>query len=112
MTRLHSCPVCAYSRMEEPPEDGVICPCCGTEFGLDDDEDFGLTIAQIRDRWVAAGAPWFSRATQEPFLWNGLGQLAIAGLPFTQPPLASNSAFATVGIVGAIAGYLTLETAA
>ena len=57
----YTCPVCTFPRMTEPVEEGTICPCCGTEFGYDD--DLGVTYAQLRARWVARGRPWFSVAT-------------------------------------------------
>ena len=56
----HVCTVCGYPDMTAPPRDYEICPCCGTEFGLD---DFDRTLEQLRKDWIAKGAPWFSRAT-------------------------------------------------
>jgi hypothetical protein len=77
MTVQHTCPVCAYSEMPDPAEDFNICPCCGTEFGYDD--DFGVTHGELRARWVAQGAPWFSRATPPPVNWSASRQLSLAG---------------------------------
>ncbi len=55
MTRF-TCPVCFYPDMEDPPQDGNICPCCGTEFGND---DYAMTHEELRDEWIAEGMPWF-----------------------------------------------------
>lgn len=69
----HQCPVCGYA-MPYAPEDYNICPCCGTEFGNDDSP---WTIQELRNRWVAAGAPWFFRTS--PVGWNPWAQLINAG---------------------------------
>lgn len=62
------CPVCGYDRLEEPPYiDGYIpshdiCDCCGSEFGLDDCEEY-------RKKWIDMGCPWFSPESK-PINWN------------------------------------------
>ena len=47
-----TCPVCAYTLMPYPADEGNICPCCGTEFGYDD------LLAELdrRARWRQARA--------------------------------------------------------
>lgn len=67
--------------MTDPVEEGNICPCCGTEFGYDD--DLGVTYRQLRDLWVQNGAPWFSPVVTPKPDWNPLRQLALADLDFT-----------------------------
>jgi hypothetical protein len=58
-----TCPVCGYPALDEPPrsQDGggsyEICPSCGFEFGVTDD-DQGHTYASWRQRWLALGARW------------------------------------------------------
>jgi hypothetical protein len=47
-----------------------ICECCGTEFGLDDED---ASFAELRERWVNQGAQWFFG--NAPFLWNPYVQL-------------------------------------
>ena len=74
----HTCPVCAYA-LADPPTDFAICPCCGTEFGLD---DFEASHDALRRDWLARGAPWFSRYTQPPRGWSPLLQLLKAGLGY------------------------------
>ena len=45
---LNTCPVCGFG-MEAPPKDWHICPCCGTEFELDDAYH---THEQLRTEWI------------------------------------------------------------
>src|SRR5437660_304251 len=71
----HMCPVCFYPEMMYPADDCNICPCCGTEFEIDDDD---LTHEELRAVWIASGAKWFFR--KSPELWNPWTQLAIAGV--------------------------------
>ena len=63
--------------------EGNICPCCGTEFGYDD--DFGVTFLDLRNRWVAADTPWFSPVDEPPPMWDGILQLFLADYEFTWP---------------------------
>jgi hypothetical protein len=53
-----------------------VCPSCGTEFGYD---DVKRSHAELRNAWLAAGAPWRSRATKPPLGWTPLEQLRAAG---------------------------------
>lgn len=86
----HTCPVCAYPDLTEPPRSKSgggsyeICPCCGFQFGVDDD-DRGLTHAAARERWVRAGATW-SSSTPPPKGWSAKAQLD--ALSSTRPPTA------------------------
>ena len=81
----HTCPVCGWPELQEPPrgETGAasfeLCPCCGFEFGFDDD-DRGLTYEQARARWVAGGMQWWSSSRPAPAGWNAVQQLGYAGL--------------------------------
>ena len=70
----NTCPVCGY-RMEFPPEDYNICPCCGTEFGYD---DAGTTHKNLRAKWTSLGMRWWSPNTVPPNAWNALAQLEAA----------------------------------
>lgn len=85
----HTCPVCAYPNLVEPPRSKSgggsyeICPCCGFQFGVDD-EDRGLTYETARERWIGGGAKWWS-STPPPKGWKAEAQLAtLASRP--QPP--------------------------
>src|SRR5437868_414372 len=71
----YRCPVCMFNAMPYPPSDFHICPCCGTEFG-NDDEDF--SHSQLREMWLASGGHWFFG--QPPAGWNFFNQLYVAGL--------------------------------
>jgi hypothetical protein len=77
---MFTCPVCFFDKMPDAPEDYNICPCCGTEFGNDDDL---RTPAQLRAFWMASGAKWFFH--QPPVTWNPWLQLALGGvkLPYS-----------------------------
>ena len=78
---IYQCPVCGYAELPRPPRDYLICPCCGTEFGYD---DFAAVHEQLRQRWMASGAPWFSNSQPAPIGWNPLVQLMASGfLPLT-----------------------------
>ena len=65
-----TCPVCAYSCMEATARNYEICPCCGTEFGNDDEF---LTHEQLRAQWIRNGLQWFFR--KPPTNWNPWYQL-------------------------------------
>jgi hypothetical protein len=75
---MFMCPVCGYPNLDEPPYDEqncptyLICPSCGTEFGYD---DANTKHAALRQRWVANGMRWWSKATAPPTNWDPLAQL-------------------------------------
>jgi len=73
---MYTCPVCYYTRMPDPPQDYNICPCCGTEFGSDDEN---ASWEDLRLQWIGRGAPWFF--DQPPAFWNGFVQLLKANVP-------------------------------
>lgn len=62
----YTCPVCGYA-MPRAPDDYAICPCCFTEFGVDDLE---YTHAELRERWIRGGCQWHSRVVPRPADWN------------------------------------------
>jgi len=76
----HTCPVCQFPGLAEPPrgESGggsyEICPSCGFQFGVSDD-DGGFTYDQWRKNWTQSGCKWSSR-TAPPKNWNPAKQLA------------------------------------
>src|SRR5712691_11392193 len=83
MINAYTCPVCAYS-MVEPVEEGNICPCCGTEFGYDD--DLGVTYRQLRQLWIEHGCPWFSPVAAMPNDWEPILQMVEADFEFDMAP--------------------------
>jgi hypothetical protein len=79
-----TCPVCGFPGLEDEPRPAFgggsyeICPSCGFQFGVDDD-DRHETFASWRARWVAEGSPWRS-SSPAPRGWDGAAQLRAAGL--------------------------------
>jgi hypothetical protein len=77
----YPCPVCGWPELNEPPRspEGAasfeICPCCGFQFGYDDDAR-GQTYEQARIRWITSGTPWWSNSRPAPENWNASRQLA------------------------------------
>lgn len=76
------CPVCGYNDALAPPyKNGQydwyqeICPSCGTQFGYD---DCGISHQELRRKWLAGGARWWSSSPQPPN-FKGAEQLKIAG---------------------------------
>jgi hypothetical protein len=82
----HLCPVCGY-HLDEPPENHLICSCCGTQFDYD---DYKTTHAELRHRWISRGYLWFSTAVQPPAGWNPIDQLE--GLATSARPFAARRA--------------------
>lgn len=70
------CPVCGYGGLLAPPRDYHICPCCGTEFDLD---DFEVSHAELRVAWISEGCKWWSTRTEPPEGWDLKAQLACVG---------------------------------
>ena len=54
--KTHTCLVCGYNELERPAADHLICPSCGTQFGLDDRR---YSIDELRAAWIKNGSPWF-----------------------------------------------------
>ena len=75
------CPVCGYDELREPPTSPEgspsfeICPSCGFEFGVTDDDE-GFSYRQWRDKWIAGGCTWWSTSVAPPADWNPVAQLA------------------------------------
>lgn len=67
-----TCLVCGYPDMNNPPADYEICPCCGTEFGLDDQF---YTHKELREKWIGNGCMWFDDSMPEPVDYNPKKQL-------------------------------------
>ena len=77
----HTCPVCGYAALSEPPRTSggggsyEICPSCGFEFGVTD-EDRGYSYSAWRQEWIQSGMPWRSAAIEPPpDGWNPLEQV-------------------------------------
>lgn len=75
-TVTHTCPVCGYPSLEEPPRSPAtgggsyeICRSCGFQFGVTDD-DQGYSYAAWREKWIADGMPWSSVGEPPPADWS------------------------------------------
>lgn len=83
---MPTCPVCGYPGLEEPPRSSggggsyEICPSCGFQFGVDDD-DKGISHEEWRSRWAGKGLPWSSRGIPKPKGWDATAQLAAVTKP-------------------------------
>ena len=83
MTNGFGCPVCGFAALGAPAYDPVtglgsyqICPSCGYEYGVTDD-DRQITHEQWRRGWIEAGMPWRDRGISDPPRgWNPRVQLA------------------------------------
>lgn len=75
MPRHHVCLVCDYPYLSEPPRSEFgggsfeICPACGFQFGVNDDDE-GIEYDEWRKRWETAGMPWSSFAVPQPKDWK------------------------------------------
>jgi hypothetical protein len=91
----YTCPVCAFNQLTFPPQDHVICPCCGTQFGYD---DVAHSYRELRNIWLGKGGEWFniecpSFATRRH--WNAWDQLDASLLPYDVPnPQSENRVYA------------------
>ncbi len=70
-----SCPVCGYAKLKEAPRSASgggsyeICPACGFQFGVSDDDD-GIDYEEWRADWVANGMEWSSIGIPKPKGWD------------------------------------------
>ena len=79
----HICPVCGFPGLDELAYDEnkngsyEICPSCGFEFGVTDD-DQGFSIQDWRKQWIEKGMKWWSEDTEynpQPQNWDPKEQL-------------------------------------
>jgi|GEM_PF-303944 len=77
----NTCPVCGFPKLNKPPRSSSggasneICPSCGFEHGVDDD-DKGISYATARDLWRGNGMRWASKGQPRPKAWKPEAQLA------------------------------------
>ncbi len=77
---MYICPVCGYDKLEDPPKDCNICPCCATEFGIND-YDWGVEV--LRNDWIERGMIfWYEEFDKEklPKDYNPIKQLENIGI--------------------------------
>ncbi len=75
----YTCPVCGFPKLTEAPRSlsgggsSEICPSCGYQHGVDDD-DKGISHAAAREAWKRGGMKWHSKSAQ-PKDWKPEKQL-------------------------------------
>ena len=69
---MYTCPVCGFNQLADPPTEFSICPCCGTEFELD---DAFATHGELRSAWLRSGAHWWSTVVERPTNWDPYSQI-------------------------------------
>ena len=99
----YTCPCCGFLGLGSPPYADVagmglirglpapyathlgmpsyeVCPCCGFEFGNDDDPGTATpeTFEQYLENWIALGTPWFD-LSKRPAKWSLSDQIRKAG---------------------------------
>ena len=78
--KTYDCPVCGYDELVESPRSSSgggsyeICPSCGFQFGVSDDDE-GISYDKWRKRWVVGGMTWASVGRLKPTDWNPSNQL-------------------------------------
>ena len=71
----YACPVCGFQGLKEPPRGPSggpsyeICPACGFQFGVSDDDD-EISYDQWRASWVESGMEWTSLGISPPRGWQ------------------------------------------
>lgn len=106
--QIHFCPVCGFSKLTAPPYQQMpaisadiyklqppysqywgmgsyeVCPCCGFEFGADDegiDQNSNSSFQDYLRFWmIEEKAQWFVPELK-PINWDLMEQLAAAGIP-------------------------------
>ncbi len=75
LVRGLSAPYCVHFGMPSYE----VCPCCGFEFGNDDEPGTSspTTFEQFLAEWISEGMPWFA-PSKRPQLWSLKEQLADA----------------------------------
>jgi transcription elongation factor Elf1 len=81
MKKNYSCPVCGFPNLTEAPRTRTgggsfeICPSCGFQFGVSDD-DRGFTYTAWLEKWRAEGMKWSSKQ-KPPRDWDPIRQIGI-----------------------------------
>jgi len=91
--KCYQCPVCGYGMADEPAN-YHICPSCGTEFGL---HDQNASIEELREHWIRTGPKWWSKTDPKPENWNPFLQLAVV-LKLAAPVIYVSSTTSTGSI--------------
>jgi hypothetical protein len=92
----YTCPVCGYNKLTDPPKHFNICPSCGTEF---ENDDYETSYAELRARWIAGGARWWSEYDLKPIFWSAREQLRRVDPEMADGDWDANNAVSEVGAV-------------
>lgn len=82
---FYTCPVCGFPGLKEPPrgtEGGgsyEICPSCGFQFGVTDDDRM-YSYKSWREQWIREGMIWDKGRSQSPSGWDAVEQLRNIGV--------------------------------
>jgi|APTNR8051073442_1049403.scaffolds.fasta_scaffold21362_3 hypothetical protein len=93
----HTCPVCSYPKLREAPRSKSggasyeICPSCGFQFGVSDDDD-GVSYDEWRQHWVAEGMIWSSKGIPQPKGWKAAPPVAAKPAPAAKKAPAAKTA--------------------
>lgn len=74
-TPSFTCPVCGFPGLKEAPRSSSggpsyeICPACGFQFGVSDDDD-EISYEQWREAWIESGMEWTSLGIPTPRGWE------------------------------------------
>lgn len=68
---MHTCPVCGFPELTEPPSGGEVCPSCGTRLGVD---DLAVPHETLRLGWITEGMTWHS-TRPAPEGWDPVRQV-------------------------------------
>ena len=110
------CTICGYPGLREPPRTASgggsyeICPSCGFQFGVDDD-DRRISPDCHRERWIQGGMQWSSRGISKPPEWNPREQLELLKHstttgPTPNPPMYSPDPTASESTTRAAGGLV------
>lgn len=81
MMPTFTCLVCGFDGLTEEPRPSSgggsfeICPSCGFQFGVTDD-DLGIMFEAWRQKWIDGGMVWDRRRSEPPPGWDPVAQLA------------------------------------
>ena len=101
------CLVCGFE-MADGPRNYNICPSCGTEFGLHDENS---SIEELRTWWLGTGPTWQSTVIPVPVGWSPIEQL-ISGVYLNAQPNFTGSIILTAneGVLTGIRDFALVKT--
>ncbi len=79
---MYICPVCGYDKLEEPPLNHEICPCCSTHFSYNDSgpKEPSFYHKILRDEWINIFEMKFAHEFLLPENYDPIKQLLNIGI--------------------------------